>query len=165
MSDALALLRETVPERIWLFAESLLGSADLDVHAAAIAAGAPGQARALLEDRRTLVVLGALRNDLRETNKHLRHRLVGMLARMATFDPADAFEADGVTLRTISKMPVELRMSLDVVSRPDGSVNIKFSAKSRLEAIKLLFTLFGDIDSPQAQLGTARVVFRGRDES
>lgn len=163
MSDALSLLRETVPERIWKFCETLLGSADLDVHAAAAAAGAPGQARALLEDRRSLVVLGALRNDLRETNKNLRHQLVGMLARMATFDPADAFVVDGQSFKNIHAMPPEIRAAIEKVKiKPSGEMEIAFC--KRLDAIKLLFTLFGDIDSPQAQLGTARVVFRGRDE-
>jgi hypothetical protein len=159
--DALVLLREQTPERIVRFCEALLSDASLDLGAAAVVAGAPGQGRALLEDRRTLVLLGAMRGELRETHRTLRHQLVGLLAQMSTFDPADAFGPDGATVKSIHEMPPEVRMALDSVStRPDGTVQIKFS--KRLDALKLLFTLFGDIDTPQAALGTARVVFHGR---
>lgn len=164
MSDALALLRETVPERIWRFTEAMLADKDMDPRAAAIAAGAPGQQRAIMEDRRFLVLFSALQNDLRTTHNTLRHQLVASLGRVATFDPADAFEADGVTMRAIKDMPVEVRMALEFTSRPDGSVTIKLSSKTRLEAHKILFALFGDLDAPIAAGGYAKVIFRGRDE-
>ncbi len=161
-TDAIALLRETIPIRIWRFAEALLADKDMDPRAAADAAGAPGQQRAIMEDRRFLVVFAALQNDLRETNRSLRHQLVAMLARMATFDPADAFTADGLTLKNIHDMPPELRAAVEKFKvKASGEMEITFV--KRLDAIRLLFTLFGDIDSQTAQLGTARVVFRGRD--
>ena len=159
-SDQLVALRESTPERIWRFCEALLADTDCDVKAAAIVAGAPGQARDLMSDRRTLVLLGAMRGELRATNASLRHELVAMLARMATMDPGDAMLRGG-EIKDVLDMPQEVRMCIESIEiTPAGGVKVRFS--KRLDAIKLLFTLFGDLDAPQVAGGTARVVFRGR---
>jgi hypothetical protein len=164
MNDALALLKDTVPERIWRFTEALLEDKDMDPRAAAIAAGAPGQHRALMEDRRFLVLFGAMQNDLRATHNTLRHQLVGMLGRMATFDPRKAFAPDGLTLKNVHDIPDDVAAAIESVQiKPSGEMYIKFS--KRVDAIKILFALFGDLDSQVAVGGTAKVIFRGREET
>lgn len=159
MSDALAILRSNTPEHIVRFAESY--SSHLDAAAAAESVGMPGQARALMSDRRTLTYMQALSGHLRETYAAIRHETIGMLVSLATYDPARALSPGGGWI-PFAQWPTELRMSVtDIEFTEEGDLKkVRFS--KRLDAIGMLLDLTGD---RVAQVAESRqmVVFESQD--
>lgn len=163
--DPRAVIDVTVPAYIISFAERLMSDPDMNASRAAEAVGKPGQAKALLADRRTQMCLASIGGELRDSYRSMRHAMVGLVAKLCIYDVADAFTHIG-TPKLIHDVPVELRAAIQgIKTRPDGSMEYKFV--SRLEALKLFFTLFGDIAQEQnvtSASGTARVVFLGAEQ-
>lgn len=163
-NDTLAVLRETMPERLWMFAEHYL-TQGLDARASAAHVGAPGQEHALMKDRRTLAYLTALAEHTRDANQQIRDSVVGALARMALFDPKDAVREGSMMLRSMSEMPDNVRLAIESWEvKPDGSFKVKFVR--RLDCIRLLLELTGDLPTAGASAGV-KIVFekaRGADQ-
>lgn len=157
-TDTLAVLRETIPERLVTFAETYLSNG-LDAAAAAHACGAPGQQRTLLTDRRTLSYLAAMTGQIRAANADVRTQIVGLLAQMALFDPAGAVRAGSLQLRSMEEMPANVRMCIEGWEvKADGSFKVKFVR--RLDVIRLLLEMTGDVGPvAHGNASGVRVVF------
>lgn len=154
MDDALAILRNTTPERCVRFAE--LYMVDLDAAKAAAQVGAPGQERALMGDRRTLTYISALCGQMREVHAELRAHMVGMLSHMALYDPKGAIKS-GMWL-PFDEWPDTLRMCVEAITfHESGSIkSVKFTR--RLDVIHMLLQLTGDVSATIKSKNT-RVVF------
>lgn len=160
-ADALEVLRTQVPARLFRFAETVAAQRETDLNAAAEAVGAPGQGERLMRDPRTCKVLAAIIGSDAEANKDTRKAALLMLATLCSFDPAEAFDQYNHPLPMHSIPPAVRAAIRSYEVKPDGSVKITFY--SRLEALKLLFMHFGDIDNRALAIGGhATVVFRGR---
>jgi hypothetical protein len=130
---------------------------DLDATAAALDIGAPGQERALMQDKRTLVYLGALCGQLRETHAELRAHMVGMLSHMALYDP-------GVALSSVGWLPFEqwpqsLRMCVEHIELHESGAIKKVKFTRRLDVIAMLLALTGDAHQVARAQARTRVIF------
>lgn len=159
MSDQLAVLRNSIPERLVRFAERYM--CDLDAPAAAAHVGAPGQAGELMRDRRTLVYLSALAGHIRSTNEELRAHMVGLLTHMALYDPAGAMGAVGWL--PFAEWPQELRMCVEGLELYDSGAIKKVKWVKRLDVVQLLLQLTGHVPSA-AVAKQPRVVFEAQSE-
>lgn len=139
--DQLSVLRNTMPERLIRFADLYL--VHLDAARAALDVGAPGQERALMADRRTLMYISAVCGHLRENNAHVRAQIVGMLAQMAVYDPKGALGVGGWL--PFDQWPDALRMCVEGLELHESGQVRKVKFTRRLDVVKLLLELTGSI--------------------
>jgi hypothetical protein len=140
--DALSTLRNAMPERLSRFADRYM--VDLDAQAAAVAVGAPGEARTLLSDRRVLTYIGALCGQLRNTHAELRSQMVGMLTHMALYDPAGAIGPAGWL--PFEQWPANLRMCVESLTFHESGALKQVKWVRRLDVIDRLLALTGSVD-------------------
>lgn len=164
-ADALAVLREQVPTRIYRFAELVatgLAQGQRDVlESAAEAVGAPGEGTRLMADARASKVLHAILGADGESFRDTRLGAIQMLTQLCGYDPGEAFDNTNQPL-PIRDMPPSVRCAIEGYKvKADGTVEIKFV--KRLDALRLLLAYFADIENKALAVGgTATVVFRGR---
>lgn len=130
---------------------------------AADAVGAPGKGTDLMRDPRTARVLAAILGSDREAMQDQRRAGIMMLAHLVAYDPADAIDHMTGAFLQLHKMPASVRCAVESYeTKPDGSVKVKFVR--RLDALRLLFAHFADVDNRAlAVAGLAHVHFHGRE--
>ena len=114
----------------------------------------------MLRDPRTSRVLHAIIKSDSEALKDQRRAAIMMLAALVGYDPAAAFDKFG-ELRNIHDIPPEVRSAITSWERKaDGTIKVRFAR--RLDALKLMFAHFGDMESRHiAAGGTAQVIYEG----
>lgn len=152
-TDALAILHNTLPAGLCAFAELYLAGADPAEAAAQV--GAPGQARALLSDRRTLSYLAA-KAAPGLVQRDIRAATVGMLAQMSVYDPASAMGPVGWL--PFGEWPPQLRMCVESVELHESGAVKRVKFTKRLDVIELLLRLTGDVGR-RVSPTRAKVVF------
>lgn len=160
--DALTSLRAQVPDRCYRFAEALAADPEMRLEHAAQVVGAPGQGTEIMRDPRTSRVLAAIMGADRDAMRDQRRAGIMMLAMLCAYDPAGAFDVMGRPLG-IHEIPAIVRLAIESYeTKADGTVRIRFVR--RLDALRLLFQHFADVDTKALAVGGfAHVHFHGRD--
>lgn len=162
-ADALTVLRKQTPPTIAAFVEHLAADPAMRLDVAAQAIGKPGTGVEIMRDPRAARYLAAVLGSDRDALQDTRRKAIQMLSVLCGYDPAGAFDkATGLVL-PIHSMPMEVRACIESYEiRADGTTRIRFV--KRLEALKLLFAHFADVDNRAlAVAGMAHVHFHGRD--
>lgn len=127
----------------------------------------PGAARALLQSDRGKRTISALLANPEERYAELRAQLVALVAKLAGWDPKDAFDENGA-LRHPRELPDEIRCAITSFQYYPANGSIEYKFESRLSAIKLLMQFLSEHDQRMAaslpDSERAQWVVRGRQE-
>lgn len=140
--DAIAMMRNTMPERLVRFADRYL--VDLDARAAAESVGAPTQAQALMRDPRTLAYISAVCGALRRVHADLRAQMVGLLTQMALYDPKGAIGPTGWL--PLDQWPDNLRACVEGLTFYESGQIKSVKWVRRLDVVDRLLALTGGVD-------------------
>jgi hypothetical protein len=134
--------------------------------AEATAGLARGQGRELLRSQRGRTVMGALLSTRDERYEELQGQLINMVARLANWDPKDAFD-ENKALRHPSELPDSLRVAITEFKYYPTTGAIEYKFESRLAAVALLLKHLQDrVGTTDESEGTGRAqwIIRGRGE-
>ncbi len=160
--DALEVLRQQVPPKVFAFAEALAADQEMRPSHAALVTGQ--NAQTMMRDPRTHRVLATIMADDRAAMQDTRRAGIAILAAICGADPRDALDAKGFPM-AMSQWPTALVALANIHLGSDGSMSYSFKAADRLKAISMLLAHFGDLGDTEIHVdGKATVVFRGRGE-
>ena len=162
-ADALQVLASQTPPRLYQFAQALAADPEMRLEHAATAVGAPGKGHDLMRDPRTARVLAAILGSDRDAMQDQRRAGIMMLAALVAYDPAEAVDAENGAFLPLHDMPPSVRVAIESYERKaDGSIKVRFVR--RLDALRLLFAHFADVDNRALAVSVlAHVHFHGRD--